>query len=595
LHTSVGGEAGVHGGRHALAAHTSPASQALPHVPQCAVSLVVSAHAAPHRSRPAPHRMAQEPAAHSSLAEHISPQVPQWRGSALVSTQSAPQRVRPAGHGTPASSPVRHVRSMHDWPAGQSRDDVQVEGEPPHPTSATTTKPSEGRATRDRGYTAATSVCDARAVTSLARLSALRPRARAAAALAASAIACGSPPPEPRPEPAPPVVPVAPPEPQRPVAIRTPRAAGEPVEVPAPPPAQGRLVEEARVWSDSASSSFGVSIAFDGRRLVVGDSSADANAGRVTLFERDVGDRWREVAHVVGDAGGERFFGHDVALAGPLVVVCSNGVLPEDSSELRILRADGDALSLVHAFASPTHALRCGRVAASVDRIVADAEGDRGRGALFVLERQPDGIWRPGTSISAPPEVQPYLGFGHSVALAPGGGIVAAAHAIELGHDRSGVVFAIEGGVARAAREGPTTRPAHLFGSELALEGQDLAVADDELVHVYRGREIARTLEAEMVQHLAPTDERPSTFGSSLAMRDGLLVVGDAAQGAAYVYLRGEAGWALLERLDVPGTGVGQVGLGIGEGRIAIGMPLHGPTPDRGSVVIHRVERAAPP
>ncbi len=100
--------------RQLPAAHTCPVGQAVPHAPQLAASLCVSAQVVPHAVSPVAHSRTHTPARHACIDPHERAQAPQLRASVCVLTSqpfdTAPsQSAKPEAHSATEQRPAEQV------------------------------------------------------------------------------------------------------------------------------------------------------------------------------------------------------------------------------------------------------------------------------------------------------------------------------------------------------------------------------------------------------------------------------------------------------------------------------------------------------
>lgn len=121
------------------AAHSPPAAQALPHMPQLRASVCRFEQAPLQDVSPVTHAVEQVPAEQDSPRPHALPHAPQLAGLVSRSTQASPHAVVPAAHShDPAVqlAPVPHVLSHEPQSKGSlvrsTHALLQFVSEPPH-------------------------------------------------------------------------------------------------------------------------------------------------------------------------------------------------------------------------------------------------------------------------------------------------------------------------------------------------------------------------------------------------------------------------------------------------------------------------------
>ena len=219
--------------------------------------------------------------------------------------------------------------------------------------------------------------------------------------------------------------------------------------------------------------------------------------------------------------------------------------------------------------------------------------GSNAGGKAWICEELPDGSWMLGAELV--PNVAPHPGtrFGHLVAVSGDTAAVASRGVSERDVSHPGMVFIFERGANGEWEQADvfeTTAPNLAHGGEMEFDGRHLVVSSPDrggstgsvrLFH--RGATGSWTAGRDI---FAPTPRQSDFFGTSLALRDGLVVVGQVPgprtgrTGKAFVYrlspsgpsmeLIGELDSEFVETHDNFGAGVG-----IAPGpRILVGAPL---------------------
>jgi hypothetical protein len=179
------------------------------------------------------------------------------------------------------------------------------------------------------------------------------------------------------------------------------------------PPASAQIYELPRPDTSEAGS-FGVAVAIDGNRAVVGASGTrrcGPNAGAAFVYERDTTARtWRRTARLVpDDCQAGAFFGGTLDLSGDRVIIgASNDFFGQrrsnaayiferrDSVWVQVARLVGDTEREEGPFA---HAVAIDSDRAAVTTM-GSSEGDVG-GALYLYRRAPDSTWAQTARLTA--------------------------------------------------------------------------------------------------------------------------------------------------------------------------------------------------
>ena len=176
------------------------------------------------------------------------------------------------------------------------------------------------------------------------------------------------------------------------------------------PPAAGK-----HTASDGAAGSFfGIAVALDGPRALVGAVVADAgaaDAGAVYVFERE-GDQWQETARLVPDAVQQQaFFGNRVALDGDRALVGARST----GFAYVFDRIAGQWQQTARLEPSVAGEGLGQWVALDGDR-AAGSSNNAGEGAVYLFERQPGGAWMEVARLVSPdPQDGDFFGFNVSL------------------------------------------------------------------------------------------------------------------------------------------------------------------------------------
>lgn len=186
---------------------------------------------------------------------------------------------------------------------------------------------------------------------------------------------------------------------------------------------------------------FGVSVAIDGDRAVVGASSEDAcgpNSGAAYVFERDpVTDTWRQTTQLLAeDCAGGDYFGRSLDLSGDRILVgAARGIFNVRSTNAAYVFerdfTDGTWRQVAKLETDPD--AEEGAFATSVsldhDRALITTSGDasdgRYHGAAYIFERHPDGTWRQAARLTGSGPLQTGI-FGGNGAIEGDRAVVAA-------------------------------------------------------------------------------------------------------------------------------------------------------------------------
>lgn len=315
-------------------------------------------------------------------------------------------------------------------------------------------------------------------------------------------------------------------------------------------------------------SEFGASLDVEGARALVGNhqhSHAPFGAcGAAGIYELQPDGTWAAVQELLsGDPALLDTFGRAVALAGGIALVAASG---------------------------------------------DDSPGGSDQGAAYVFERQTNGTWVQAAKLTATDAVSDDL-LGWSVALSPDG-LRAAAGAIgkddSAGGLNCGAVYLWErqaNGVwlPQAKIVAGDAMPLDNFGYRVALtDGQLLVGAPtDVATGVSSGSVYVYDWPAAFVHKLVPNDASGlDWYGSSIDARGSRLVVGasshNAARGAAYLYERTGNTWSQVAKLVASDAAAGTLfgdSVSIDGDRVVAGSPnVHPPTTvtNRGQAYLFR-------
>ncbi len=273
-------------------------------------------------------------------------------------------------------------------------------------------------------------------------------------------------------------------------------------------------------FDSPSGAAFGLSVAIDGDRIVIGapfDGASGMQSGSVYVYDRS-GTNWLLTAKIAGQDAFS-LFGFDVAISGPTIAVAD---LSSFDERVKIFRETGGILSLETSVVAPggaPGALFGQSVALSGDRLAAGAPAaDSNTGAVYVFERG-TGDWSTAVRLF-PSSQQTGERFGTSVALA-GDRLVA-------GAPRSDVPTT-DAGLARVFRfDG-------LFWTE------ETTLAENDNWASFQGGS-------------------GDKFGESVAIDGDTILVGAPGKddkatdaGATYAFTRNEGEWIFQQKFLAPG------------------------------------------
>jgi hypothetical protein len=371
---------------------------------------------------------------------------------------------------------------------------------------------------------------------------------------------------------------------------------------------------------------FGYSVAISGDTLVVGAPWHSDGTGAVYVFERS-GSIWAQQAMLTIQNGAwDDRFGYAVAIAGDTIVAGSPGHVAQGSTHA------GTAYVFVRSGASWAQQAELwagdggwfdwfgGSVAIDGDTIVVGAPMHRVEswamaGAAYVFVRSGGG-WAQQAELSAS-DGGPGAQLGTSVAI-DGDTVVAGAPEYHAGHvDGVGAawVFVRSGSSwEQKARLDPSD------GAEWDGFGRSVAVTGDTIVAGAPGHEVSETPYAGAVYVFTPSGNSwaqqaelsaGASLGNAFWLGWSVAISGDTIvagapwssldeeaddTGSAFVFVRGESGWAQQQRLATGGVEYEFAwAVAIAGGTIVAGAPNHqvGTIPWAGAAYVF--ERPAPP
>jgi hypothetical protein len=320
---------------------------------------------------------------------------------------------------------------------------------------------------------------------------------------------------------------------------------------------------------------FGEAMALEGDRLAVGvpdDDSPLGDAGSVYLFERNKGgpEGWGQVAKLTAsDADSSSYLGSAVALDGDTVVAGAPGAF-KTAAYIFERQAHGqwtETAKLTRPSYSDTDSFG-DSVAIEGDTLfvgsVGDNEKGQAAGAVWVYERHAAGPpqWRLVAKLTAEsPTPDARLGWASAVE----GGILAAGapHDSEKGWEAGAVHIFEQDGSGAWVEMAKLTASDGVFGDRLggsvAVSGWTVVAGAAEsgitgAAYVFERDETGAWTE---FAKLTPSDAQLSVFGTSVAIHEDLIVVGDEheevlgdASGAAYLFRRqADRSWLEVAKL----------------------------------------------
>ncbi len=289
---------------------------------------------------------------------------------------------------------------------------------------------------------------------------------------------------------------------------------------------------------------FGVAVAIDGNRALVGASSEDGcgdDAGAAYVFEFDeTTNRWSEAARLAPrDCLPGEYFGRSVALSGDRALVAASAEFfaSEASNAAYVFERDPSGIWIQTARLTGDAAEREGAFAASValddDRALittwGDPAGGRFGGAAYVFERDAAGAWKRTARLTGSQGVHAGI-FGGRAALDGDRAVVAASAYFRRG---SGSVYVFERDAATGRwREAARFGDVRDFFLSVAIRGDRVLVGQSKAGHDKEGAATLYTRDSTGTwRHTAtlrpPTPYDHGAFGSEVALDgDHALVAG---------------------------------------------------------------------
>lgn len=302
---------------------------------------------------------------------------------------------------------------------------------------------------------------------------------------------------------------------------------------------------EVRSADGAAGDLFGASVAIVGKTMVVGAPDHGSEAGAVYVFNR-AGGEWQQVAELSASdpsrfAGG---FGTAVALQAEhggwrLLVGAVGGLQPGAAF---VYAGSGGSWTEQAELVAPDNGLDGfgTSVALSDDAAIVGAPYREGHhpgdeeGAAFLFSRS-DGTWSAPDTI-VPDDPAQYDQFGSSVALTHQTALVGSPH------HGAGRAYVFTHGSGAWTQTGELAGSgSSLFGSSVVLDGKDAVVGAPGSASTPGSASVLarRSGTWGSTATLAAGDGAPGDgFGTSVAMADGVVAVGAADRGAAYVFTR---------------------------------------------------------
>jgi hypothetical protein len=319
----------------------------------------------------------------------------------------------------------------------------------------------------------------------------------------------------------------------------------------------GEWAETKLTASDAATGGFfGRSVAMDGDRIVVGSSNTDGtSSGSVYVFESDGLGGWVETKLTASDAADGDLFGINVAVDGDRLVVGApfDDAVGPDSGSVYVFESDGDgdwAETKLIPSDAPGEGFFGRSVALDGGRVVVGAEHNADRwtqGSVYVFESDGLGGWVE-TKLTASDGAIGDL-FGVTLAVEGDRIFAGAAFDDDRGID-SGSVYVFEsdglGGWVETKLVASDTGQGDHFGWLVAVDSGRLVVgapADDDRgtasgsVYVFESDGLGGWVETKLT---ASDGSDTDSFGSRAAVDGDRLVVGASgdnnATGSVYIY-----------------------------------------------------------
>jgi len=305
----------------------------------------------------------------------------------------------------------------------------------------------------------------------------------------------------------------------------------------------GRLTPD---YDPKETGSFGVSVALDGDRALVGSHNDDGGQGAVYVFERGGAGHWRQVQRIAShhDAPPDRFgypthvrFGISVALDGDVAVIGAESADRGHGAATLFTRGRKSSFEIATQLRPerPTGGFGSSLALEGDTLVVGAWLDDSAGGAVYVFERTDD-EWTLAQRLT-PTDGQPDNGFGRALSL-DGDRLAVGA---PIASDRA-CIFSRDSVRWREQLILPVPAPGRrpVFGRAVALSGQTLLVGDTgdttrcptsddcytRAAHAYRIQEAVppARLTAVHGQVLVFT---PGEFGELVLAFDDLALVGD--------------------------------------------------------------------
>ena len=369
---------------------------------------------------------------------------------------------------------------------------------------------------------------------------------------------------------------------------------------------------------NEANDHFGISVAMDGDRVVVGargDDDRGPQAGSAYVFLRGA-EGWVLESKVVAADGSEGdLFGVDVAIDGQQLVVASRGNIDRGSQtgSAYVFSKGGFGWTQEKKLAVSKQISNCcfgSAVSISGDVIVVGASGEsvqgRASGAAYVFRQSELGLWMLEAKLT-PKDASERDYFGSSVDI-DGDRVVIGADGKDDHGVRSGAAYVFHRARGKWRQEAKLIPRKggrhHLFGAAVAISGERIVVGaygDD-----VNGRQsgsayvfVRKSSKWQEMSKLVPPNGRATQyFGRSVDVDGEGVIVGafgdghgGLKSGAAYVYRVGNKGHVLQAKLVAENAGELQEfgrSVAISNRRVVVGM--HGDRskgPWSGAAFIH--------
>ncbi len=320
---------------------------------------------------------------------------------------------------------------------------------------------------------------------------------------------------------------------------------------------------------------FGVSVAVEGEIAVVGETQVDypSGPGAAFVFARE-GQEWREIQILSpSDSGWGDRFGSSVAIDGDTILV---GATPSGlGGAVYAFERLGDTWTETARFTALTPGQDDefgATVALSGGIALVGASGDgTPAGTAYVFRRSAPGAWSPEAQLTAS-DAAPGDLFGCSVSLDGNTAIIGAYGDDDHGSaSGSAYVFVLEGSnwIEQTKLTAPDAAPGDYFGREVSIDGATVAIAAPYREgggNPYGGgayiflRQGSSWLEQAIVE--PPEPGAGTLFGSDLALKGDDLIVGaptddlDCANGGSLrAFVRSGENWSYTQRVSAPRNG----------------------------------------